>query len=290
MKYFNLVLVVLIICCVPNMTIAEEAKYNPIYGPQKITLGDNIASIDLPSDLVFFDKNDTKKLFEEAKEPYDDSSQGVIMQDGSQWFALFRYADTGYIKDDDADRLNADDLLNIMKKNTQEANKKRKEMGSTPIEIVGWAKLPSYNRVTHTLTWSVIVREEQSQKQVLNYSSVVLGRYGILTCTVVDDYENASLLQPKMDRLTTATSFTHGRKYEQWVQGDKVSDITMTGLITGGAAAAAYGAAKAGILAKLGKLLLVLLLSLKKAALLLLVPIGIFFKWLWNKLTGKKTS
>jgi uncharacterized membrane-anchored protein len=290
MKYFKIILLALVLCCLSNLAVAQENKYHPTFGPQKIKLGDNIASVDLSADLVFFDKNDTKKLFEEAKEPYDDSDQGVIMQKGSQWFALYRYAETGYIKDDDADKLDADDLLTIMKKNTEETNKKRKELGSTPIQLVGWAKPPSYNRVKHILTWSVIVRDDNSQKQVLNYSSVVLGRYGILICTVVDDYNNASLLQPKMDELINATSFTQGRKYEQWVQGDKISDIAMTGLITGGAAAAAYGAAKMGLLAKLGKFLLVILLFLKKAILLIFIPIGVFLKKLWNRLTGRATG
>jgi uncharacterized membrane-anchored protein len=231
---FLIVLLAIVFSC--SLVFGQQHEYNPIYGPAEITLGDNIAKVQLPKGFVFLDRNDTRKLFEEAKEPYLGDELGVVLQEGSTWFALFRYVETGHIRDDEADKLDPDSLLETIIKNTREANRKRKEMGLPTLEVIGWDRRPHYNRITHTLTWSIIGRGENAKEPRLNYRSVILGRYGILFIEVVSDYANAPLVRPKADLLTSVTSFTQGKRYEQWVRGDKQSDITMAKLITGGTA------------------------------------------------------
>jgi|YelNatPaOPRAMG01_1025707.scaffolds.fasta_scaffold107562_2 uncharacterized membrane-anchored protein len=271
-------------------------KYNPIYGPKEITLSEDIGSvktpiaeIKIPKGFGFLDKKDTQKLFEEFKEVYSGNEIGIVFPKEASWFAVIRYARTGYIKDEGIDKLDSDKILKIIKEKNQELNKKRKEMGSPTIEIIGWDEPPYYNRNTHTLICSIIGREENKKDLFLNYFSAILGRYGVLTITIVSDYKNASLLHSTADFLTSAINFTQENKYEQWESGDKVSDITIKDLIIGGATGAAvYSAAKAGLFAKLGKILISVLLIFKKAFLLVLISIGLFFRWLWRKLTFKR--
>ena len=62
-----------------------------------------------------------------------------------------------------------------------------------------------------------------------------------------DAYEAAL---PAAKKLLEAYQFKTGQKYSEWRQGDRVAAIGLTGLITGGAIAAA---AKTGVLAKMGK-------------------------------------
>ena len=261
---------------------AQQVEYNPVYGPKTVILGDNIAVINLPKHFIFLDKYDTRKFFEEIKEPYAGNELGIIFpQKDLRWFALFRYVQTGYIKDDEVDKLNPKELLQIIKENTEKANKERKKMGVPTIEVIDWYSPPHYDRYNHSLTWAIIGKQEDRKELVINYSSIILGRYGILSCTVVGEYIDASLIYSKMDFLVSSTKFTQGRKYEEWRQGDKIADITLTGLITGGTAAAAYGAAKTGLLAKMGKFLF-------KGILIILIPIIAFFRWLWRKFTAGK--
>lgn len=266
----------------------QKPDFHPVTGPGDIPLGDHLATLKLPASLIYLNKDDTMKLFQMLKEPTNGNELGVVVEKGSNWMALYRYVALGYIKDDEADKLNADDLLKVIRKNTDEDNKKRKELGSPPLSVVGWDQAPSYDRSQHTLTWSLVAQEQNAANQVVNYTSVVLGRHGVLTCTLVDDYKNVAGLKPKLATLATAVGFAPGNDYASWVKGDKVSSISMRNLITGGSAAAAlYAAGKVGLLAKLGKLLLVAVLVLKKGIIVVIVALLALFKGLWNKLRGK---
>jgi len=60
----------------------------------------------------------------------------------------------------------------------------------------------------------------------------------------------------------------------------------MAGLITGGAAAAAYGAAKVGLLGKIG----VLLLGLKKGLIVILAAMAAGFRKLKERMTARKNQ
>lgn len=291
MRYLKYIFLTLIILSCCSIAFCEEIKYNPIYGPNIITLHGDIGYLDLPKYFVFFGKEDTIKFFQESKEPYDDSDIGIVIEEQAEdWYALIRYVKTGYIKDDDANRLNSEQLLETIEKNTEEANKKRREMGTPTITVVGWSKIPVYNKYNNTLTWSIIGQGEGDNYRTLNYTSVILGRYGIISLTVIGKYSDSSVIESKMNMLASLIRFTKDNSYKSWVSGDKVSDITLAGLITGGTAAAAYGAAKTGFLTKIGAFFLSILLALKKAIILVIIAIGAIIKGLWGRLRNERNA
>jgi len=285
-QIFFVSLVFLLGAC--TSAFAQENDYNPVYGPQQVVLGDGIATLSLPEGFLFFDKNDTRKFYEEAKEPFDDDILGCIVDEEGYLQIVLSYIETGYIRDDEANSLDPDDLFEVIKEGNDEQNEKRREMGGTPIEVIAWDKPPAYDFRTHTLTWSLVLREEGSDENFVNYKSVILGRYGILDRTIVCDYEDVDIIHQKEDVILSAVSFNQGRDYQSWESGDTISDITLTGLITGGAVATAYGAAKAGIITKIGKALLGFLFAAKKFIAVAIVVLGAVLKKVWNKVTGQE--
>jgi uncharacterized membrane-anchored protein len=237
----------------------QQPEYNFIEGPKKVTLENDIAVVELPKGYVFLDKADTEKMLREMAEPAEKGILGSIIKpdDETKWYALITYDDIGYVQDDEADKLDAGELLNQIQEGTKESNEERVKMGGVAIHVTGWFKSPTYTRNIHTLSWSITGKDETSPELFANFVSIVLGRHGILTLTMVGGVNDAPHLQRELDNISRFTKFNQGRDYESFVSGDRLADITMTGLITGGTAAGAYALAKTGLLAKFAKLLII---------------------------------
>jgi uncharacterized membrane-anchored protein len=255
----------------PTVVFAQgKPEYHPVLGPKPAMLGSGVGSIAVPEGMAFFDARDTRRLMSEGKEIVHGDEVGALVPiaEDAEWSAVISYNRIGYVKDEEADRLNADDILDSIKEGTATDNEERAKQGAAPIEVVRWGQPPRYDKKTHTLTWSIVARERQDE--LLNYSAVVLGRFGILTCTVATGAGQAQAMQANLQRISSSIAFAQKQDYSAWRSGDRVSDMTLTGLVAGGAGAAAYGAAKVGLLAKLGKWLVVTALALKKAAIVFL--------------------
>lgn len=256
---------------------AQQAGKTPVtHGPQTIALGESKGQLNLPQGFVFVGPEGAKKMLERNGDLHNEGVLGIVgQQEGDvEWFGIFSYSDSGYIKDDEANKMDADKLLNEIKEGTAEANAERREQGMGEIDVVGWFQPPTYDRTKHTLSWSVIGQERGDPSQVINYTTVLLGRYGILVCTIVGDQKDGPKLQQKLATVNASVNFPTGRDYPSFKPGDRVSEMTMTGLVTGGAAAAAYGAVKVGLMAKAGKLLIGFLLIAKKGIVVIVMAIG----------------
>jgi uncharacterized membrane-anchored protein len=256
-------------------------------GPSQVVLGTNVAVLRLPAKYAFLDKVQTRQLMEASGDSAGPGLLGLVVEpeasEAQSWEVYLQHADTGYIKDDEADRLNADDLLRQMKEGTEEQNKERRKKGTPGLEVIGWFKAPNYDRSRHALTWAVLAKNEGSGERILNDTSVLLGRQGILICTAVGSADHADLVHAKLMKVGASTTFNAGSDYASFQSGDRISDLTMTGLVTGGAAAAAYGAVKLGLFAKLGKFLILGW----KFVLIGLVAVGGVLKTIWSKVTGR---
>ena len=265
-----------------------KPAYHPVLGPKTARLGSGVGSIAVPEGMAFFGAQDTRRLMSEGKEIVHGDEVGAVVPiaENAEWSAVISYSRIGYVKDEEADRLNADEILSSIKEGTATDNEERAKQGAAPIEVVRWGQPPCYDKKTHTLTWSIVARE--GEKELLNYSAVVLGRFGIMTCTVATGAGQAEAMQANLQRISSSIGFAQRQDYAAWRSGDKVSDMTLTGLVAGGTAAAAYGAAKVGLLAKLGKWLVVAALALKKGAIVLLAGVWAAVRAFFRRLTGRK--
>ncbi len=237
----------------------------------RFRLGDNFR---------YLEAADARKVLEQVwGNPADDSVLGLVVPKGRGvlddrgWAVVVTYSDDGYISDEDAAKIDYDELLQEMKDGTREENEARKDAGYGAIDLIGWATPPRYDATSKKLYWAKELQFEGSQGRTLNYDIRVLGRRGYLSLNAVSGMRELGEVQAGMQQLLPMVDFDSGSRYADFDgSSDKVAAYGIAALIGGGIAA------KAGLFAKLG----VLLLGLKK----LLIPLGIAFAAGFRKITA----
>lgn len=205
-------------------------------GPSSAQLG-SVAEIELPAGYSFVGADDTRTLMELMENPINGTELGLIRPEGFEWFITFEFDEIGYVKDDDAADLDADEMLKSLKQSNDAANEERKSRGWNTLDIVGWEQPPRYDSNTNNLVWAV--RAVSEGEPVVNYNTRRLGRTGVMRISLVVDPETLPSAVPEFDKLMASYGFTSGNKYSEFRVGDKVAKYGLAALITGGAAAVA---------------------------------------------------
>src|SRR5438034_2888567 len=161
-------------------------KINWTKGPAKAELK-NLAEVQVPEGFMFTSAKGTQKLLEAMGNPTSGSELGFLAPTSLVWFVVFEFADVGYVKDDDKDKLDADKLLKSIKEGTEAANKYREKMGAAPLNITGWEIPPRYHQ--HTNKWEWAIRGESEGSPVINYNTRLLGRKGVMEVNLVSEPE-----------------------------------------------------------------------------------------------------
>ena len=87
--------------------------------------------------------------------PPDPTCLGVLLPKGTlAWFLIFDYDDVGYVKDDEKDRLDADQLLATLKASTERSNAYRRSKGWPDLTLTGWEYPPHYDATIKRLVWA----------------------------------------------------------------------------------------------------------------------------------------
>ena len=253
-------------------------KLNVLRGPAKAVL-EGVAQIDIPAGYTFIDGKSTRELMKALGEPSSGHELGLLSPTNRDWSLIFEFSNIGYVKDDEKDKLDADKLLESIKRGTAEANKERVRAGHRPLEVVGWEVPPKYDSVTHNLEWSV--RATSDDRPILNYNTRLLGRKGVMEVVLIVEPDKLPATLPVFRNLLTGYSFLTGQNYAEFRPGDKVAKYGLAALVLGGTA---VGAAKLGLLGPV-------LLFFKKAWKLVVVAIAALaasFKKLFGRLFGHK--
>lgn len=193
------------------------------------------ANVQIPSGYAFLGQADTSKLLQAFGNP-PSSDHFLIAPKSLDWFAVFSYDDTGYVKDDE--KIDADDLLKSMKSGDKAGNEERKKLGLAALYTDGWQVAPHYDTATKRLEWGLRLRDESGEKNV-NYTSRILGRGGVMTATLVSDTETLSQNTAEFQKVLTGFNYNSGQTYTEFKNGDKVAAIGLGALVLGGAAAVA---------------------------------------------------
>lgn len=263
---------------------AEDSKdaqqINWIEGPKTVDVGNDLAKLDLPSEYVFADGKDAKKLMKEMDNTVTGIEQGIVFakDTNENWYVLFEFDDIGYVRDNDAKKIDADKLLSEIKEGTEQDNKERRKKGRSTLDVIGWDEKPHYDPNSHNLVWSVLSNSDG--EQIINYNVRILGRGGVTEVTLVAGKDEMEKVKPKLETIINNYSYKEGKKYTDYIKGDKAAEVGLTALIAGGAGA---GAAKVGLLAKI-------LLVLKKIWILIIVAIGGVFKKVFGIFKRKPKS
>ena len=255
-------------------------------GPSVGELG-QFAQINVPEQFLFTDRKGTKTLLELTHNfPSGDEVGAIVPQGDSpadQWFVTFEFREVGFVRDDEKKEIDANALLESIRKGTEQANEERRKKGWPGFHIVGWEKPPYYDAVTNNLTWAIRGRGDSGSESV-NHSVRLLGRRGTMDVDLVLPAEQYTANVGRFDGMMRGFAFREGHRYADFVKGDKVAAYGLTALIAGGAGVAAV---KTGLLAKFWKAIVVGLLALKKLLVVLIVAVVAGLKKLFGMMRGR---
>lgn len=183
---------------------------------------------------------------------------------------------SGYIKIDDWPSIDADAMLSEIKENTERNNATRKQRGIGGIHVVGWLQPPKLDIQNHSVRWALDAREEDGSSLV-NSVALVLGRDGYEKLTWIGSKQQFSdkALKVGLDSF----NFASGKRYEDYVAGDKVAEYGVAGLVA--SALGVKAASKLGFLAALT-------VFAKKAGALVIIPFVVLFGWIRRMLSRRE--
>lgn len=198
----------------------------------------NRATISIPPGYVFTGADGAARLMELYGNPSSGHEQGLIAPEDLSWCVLFEFNDTGYVKDDEKDQLDAAKLLSQLRAGQEQANKQRASAGMEELEITGWAKEPYYNESSNNLEWALVIASPTGKS--VNLNTKILGRKGVMQSILICDPGQLDSLMEEYQQLLTGYEFLDGQRYADFRSGDKIAQVGLTGLIVGGGAVAAW--------------------------------------------------
>ncbi len=240
---------------------AYDADSNPFFsipwepGPTIGTVGSE-SKVEVAEHCLFTDEAGARRFLELTENPPTGIEKAVLYCEGElgdAWFVLFSFDPSGYVRDDEGRNLDADAILESVRRGTSNSNKQRRSLGWDTLAIDGWVRRPYYDASTNNLTWAIQARA-QDDEPTINHSVRLLGRNGVMHVDLVTGPGEMDMALPTFDAMVASHQFLPGRRYWEWTEGDRVASYGLTALVAGGAGAVAM---KTGFLAKFWKLLLI---------------------------------
>ena len=192
------------------------------------------ATIDIKNNLIFLGSEDADKLLQSwgnLPSPID----GLVMPQDGSWCITFNFSSVGYVKDDEKEDIDAEEILDQKKEDQEEANKARVKQGLGNLTVVRWVVEPRYNSETNNLEWGMLLRDDQGG-QTINHEIRLLGRRGVTNATLLCSPEQFDELQPVLNATLDGFNYTAGNKYGEYKEGDKIAEYGLLGLMGAGGA------------------------------------------------------
>lgn len=213
----------------------------------EIVLRGGVAKIALPSGFRYLDPSGTETVLSKIwGNPRGSGTLGMITPakfdplGDESWAVILTFDEDGYVKDDDAAKIDYTSLLKDMKKDTAAASKARVKDGYAPIELIGWAAAPRYDAATHKMYWAKELKFGDSPEHTLNYNIRMLGRRGVLILNAVAGMNQLKEVEAATPDLLRMVDFQDGHRYADFTAStDKTATYGLAALVAGGIGAKA---------------------------------------------------
>jgi uncharacterized membrane-anchored protein len=160
--------------------------------------------------------------------------ENVGITDENSWAFIITYEEMGYVKDDDAEDIDYDELLKEIQSDAASANEERAKLGYESIAIIGWASKPYYDADKKVLHWAKEIKFGETEGTTLNYNVRILGRKGILVLNAVSSMMELPDVQQNIAPVLASFNFDDGNKYADFNPDmDEVAAWTIGGLVAG---------------------------------------------------------
>ena len=266
---------------------AEEFLASLNFQKGTITLPGGVASLTLPAGFHYLSPEDTESVLVTAwGNPPGNETLGMLLEGpedilaDESWAVVIAYEEDGYVSDENADGIDYAEMLTNMQESSRESNAARVEAGYDEVELVGWAATPRYDKAANKLYWAKELRFGSIDVNTLNYNVRILGRKGVLVLNLVATMPQVQEIETVIPTVLAMTNFNPGHRYTDF--DPDVDEVAAYGI---GALVAGKIAAKAGLFAKLG----VLLLALKKFWIFIVIGVGAFFARFFRRGRSKES-
>lgn len=194
------------------------------------------ASLKLADDtFAFLDEANSKK-FLELTGNIPESGNFTLLSVKDDWFALFTFDPSGYVKDDE--KVDPDTLLKQLKSGDEAANEERKRLNIPQMYTEGWRVPPHYDPETKQLEWGLKARGDDGH-EISNYTIRILGRTGVMSATLVSNPETLDTDVKNFKAVLKGFDFNSGERYSEFKEGDRLAEYGLAALVAGGLAVAA---------------------------------------------------
>lgn len=247
-----------------------------------IELAGNIGKIEVPPGFKYLDQKQAEYVLVDlwGNPKSEGMTLGMILPenqdvlDSAGYVFNIEYNEIGYVKDDDADDIDYDELLQEIKKDISEESKERVKMGLGGVSMIGWAAKPFYDEDKKILHWAKELKFDGNELNTLNYNIRILGRKGVMVLNAIASMPELPKVQKDIGKVLDIVKFNEGYKYENYDSSvDKVAAWTIGGLIAG------------KVLAKVGLWALIV-----KFGKFIILAIAAFFGFVWKRIRGKKNT
>ncbi len=266
----------------PEQAYRDSIESTFSYQHGNITLRNGIGVLEVPPGFKYLDPAQAERVLVDlwGNPRSADMSMGMMLpekssvMDGDSYVFNIEYDEMGYVKDDDADDIDYNELLTEIQKETEEANAERTKLGYEPVIIVGWASAPFYDKDRKILHWAKEAKFGSAEVNTLNYNVRVLGRKGVLILNAIAQMPALPAVKQDVSKVLDIVKFNEGFQYKDFDPSiDQVAAWTIGGLVAG------------KILAKVGILALIL-----KFWKLIILAIGAVGAGIWQKIKRKKEA
>ncbi|HEX8314997.1 MAG TPA: DUF2167 domain-containing protein [Flavisolibacter sp.] len=259
-----------------KMIDSIESKLH--YKTGTVTLQNGVGTINIAPGFKFLDADEARYVIEDLwGNLKGQTALGMILPADAKaaiadYAFIVEYDTIGYVKDDDADDINYDDLLKEMKEEAVKSNEERRKAGLSTLNLIGWAEKPFYDKQRKLLYWAKDFKVDGSEENTLNYDIRILGRKGVLILQAISGMSQLDSVNKNKDNILKMVSFNKGSRYEDFDSNvDDVAAWTIGGLVAG------------KVLAKAGFIALIL----KNIKLVILAIAGLGGA-IWRFITGRK--
>ncbi|MBC7826460.1 MAG: DUF2167 domain-containing protein [Chitinophagaceae bacterium] len=207
-----------------------------------VNLENGNAKLDIPHGFKFINAKQSQFILEDLWQNLPDASVlGMIVSDSfrvngifNSWVFVVTYDGMGYVKDDDADDINYDDLLKDLQEGQKQANIERTKLGYGELNITGWASTPFYDKKNKVLHWAKELNVAGNEDNTLNYDVRVLGRKGVLSLNAISGIDQLEEVKKNIPAILKMASFDQGHTYSEFNPDvDEVAAWTIGGLVAG---------------------------------------------------------
>ncbi|MBL7710835.1 MAG: DUF2167 domain-containing protein [Chitinophagaceae bacterium] len=219
----------------------DEIEKSLVYQTGVVDLGPGNAILNIPKELRFLDKKQSAYVLSDLwGNPEDTSVLGLlvpanrgVLADNS-WVFTVSYDEMGYVKDDDAESIDYNELLKKMQEETEAENPERQKQGYSAVHLIGWASAPYYDKEQKVLHWAKELRFGEDSIPTLNYNLRVLGRKGVFMLNAVASIHSLEEVKQNIGPVMGSIQFKRGSQYKDFnPEFDKVAAWTVGGLVAG---------------------------------------------------------